>query len=460
MTLDTTLTWNAHLEKVYTKAIRALWTCSSYCGRNWGIKPYMMNQMYRMMVRPIITYAAWIWWTKVDQKTAAAKLNKIQRLACLLITGAMRSAPTGALEALMGLTPIKIHVKEVAVTSALRHAILDKNSKTTGHMSIVEEIPQWERLRYCTDIGAVSQDFEKPFGITILVRNEWSLEKLRLDIGTITWYTDGSKMDSGTGSGIYGPNSRTSVSLGTSSSIFQAELEAIRICGQTLLNRNPKGQRFAILSDSQAAIRAIGKVGCNSRLVRECVATLKELSAHNKVRICWVPGHSEVDGNEVADELARQGAATKFIGPEPHCGINWSAVKGEIELWTTSLRKQYWTGLVGLRQSKALITPYKERDILDLSKSELRLLTGYLTGHNCLRYHLHKIGCAENSLCRLCATDAETSMHLLCKCEALSRFRYQIFGRAQLGPLEIRNAPIRDLLRVIRLAEGILEGRE
>lgn len=448
------------LEKVYTKAIRALWTCSSYCGRNWGINPRVMNQMYRMVVRPIITYAAWIWWAKVEQKKAAAKLNKIQRLACLLITGAMRSAPTGALEALIGLTPIQIHIKEVAAKSALRHVILDKNSKTTGHMSIVKEIPHWERLRYCTDIGAAIQDFDKPFEITILGRNEWSMDKLRLDIGTITWYTDGSKMDSGTGSGIYGPNSRTSVSLGTSSSIFQAELEAIRICGQTLLNRNPKGQRFAILSDSQAAIRAIGKVGCNSRLVEECVATLKELSAHNKVRICWVPGHSEVEGNEVADELARQGAATKFIGPEPHCGINWSAVKGEIELWTASLRIQYWNGLVGLRQSKELITPYKERDILDLSKQELRLLTGYLTGHNCLRYHLHKIGCAENSLCRLCATDAETSMHLLSKCEALSRFRYQIFGRDQLGPLEIRNAPKRVLLRIIRLAEGLLKGRE
>lgn len=174
VTLDTKLTWNAHLEKVYTKAIRALWTCSSYCGRNWGINPRVMNQMYRMVVRPIITYAAWIWWTKVEQKKAEVKLNKIQRLACLLITGAMRSAPTGALEALIGLTPIQIHIKEVAAKSALRHVILDKNSKTTGHMSIVKEIPHWERLRYCTDFGAASQDFDKPFEITILGRNEWS----------------------------------------------------------------------------------------------------------------------------------------------------------------------------------------------------------------------------------------------------------------------------------------------
>lgn len=97
-------------------------------------------------------------------------------------------------------------------------------------------------------------------------------------------------------------------------------MEAIWMCAQTLLNRKPQGQRFPILSDSQAAVRAIVKERANFRLVQECTATLKELSVHNIVRIFWVPGHADVECNEVADELARQGAATEFIGPEPHCG--------------------------------------------------------------------------------------------------------------------------------------------
>lgn len=460
VTLDTRLNWKEHLDCLYNKAIRALWASSSYCNRNWGIKPKLMNQLYCTMVRPIVTYAAWIWWPKADQINAATKLNRIQRLACLQITGAMRTAPTSALEAIIGLTPITIHVKREALASALRHAILDKTSRITGHSRIVKEIPNWERLRYCTDIGTVKLDFEKPFTITILERDEWTMDKLLLEANTQTWYTDGSKMDTGTGSGIYGPNTRISVSLGKSSSIFQAELEAIRMCGQHLLNRKPKGQRFAILSDSQAAIRAIHRVGSSSRLVQECVATLKELSTHNKVRICWVPGHSEVDGNEVADELARGGAATKFIGPEPQCGINWSTVIGEVEAWTASQRKTYWDNQGGLRQSKELIIPYKERGTLDLSKRELRLLTGYLTGHNCLRYHRHNIGLADNVICRLCASGVETSVHMLGHCEALSRSRYLIYGKSQVDSEEIKNTPIRDLMKIIRAAERLLEGQE
>lgn len=83
------------------------------------------------------------------------------------------------------------------------------------------------------------------------------MENLQLDANNSIWYTDGSKTNEGTGSGVYGPNTRISVILGKSSTIFQAELEAIRMCVEHLAERGPKGQRFAILSDSQAAIRAL-----------------------------------------------------------------------------------------------------------------------------------------------------------------------------------------------------------
>jgi hypothetical protein len=54
-------------------------------------------------VRPITTYAATIWWPRVKLKTSQAELNKLQRMAHVGITGTMRTAPTAAMEVLLGL---------------------------------------------------------------------------------------------------------------------------------------------------------------------------------------------------------------------------------------------------------------------------------------------------------------------------------------------------------------------
>ena len=58
-----------------------------------------------------------------------------------------------------------------------------------------------------------------------------------------------------------------------------------------------------------------------SGLVVDTIHTLKELSVFHTVRLPWVPGHSNMPGNETADILAKAAAILTFEGPEPVLGI-------------------------------------------------------------------------------------------------------------------------------------------
>jgi hypothetical protein len=69
-------------------------------------------------------------WLKFEQTTASAELQKW--LACLLTTGAMKSATTIALEAMLDLPPLPAMVKKESAQSAFR--MLDLFKPNTGDM--------------------------------------------------------------------------------------------------------------------------------------------------------------------------------------------------------------------------------------------------------------------------------------------------------------------------------------
>jgi len=42
---------------------------------------------------------------------------------------------------------------------------------------------------------------------------------------------------------------------------------------------------------------------------------------HHSLGLFWVPGHSGICGNEIANELTREGSVHQLIGPMPALGI-------------------------------------------------------------------------------------------------------------------------------------------
>jgi hypothetical protein len=57
---------------------------------------------------------------RVIYKVSKMELNKLQRLARLAITGAMRTTPTAALEVLLGLLPLHVIIEAEAQAAIYR----------------------------------------------------------------------------------------------------------------------------------------------------------------------------------------------------------------------------------------------------------------------------------------------------------------------------------------------------
>jgi len=124
-------------------------------------------------------------------------------------------------------------------------------------------------------------------------------------------------MKEGTGAGAYGQSvgRRLSFSLGKYATVFQAEKCAILACVYEIQFQSKPEKYVSICSDSHVALKALPAVRTTFPLVQQCQKALNDISTWHAVGLYSVPGHARVPGNEITDELARDGSALKFVGP-------------------------------------------------------------------------------------------------------------------------------------------------
>ena len=62
--------------------------------------------------------------------------------------------------------------------------------------------------------------------------------------------------------------------------------------------------------------------------------------------------------------------------------------------------------------------------LLSFNRTQTKVVIGLLTGNNTLRRHLYIKGLGNNPVCRRYGIDEETSVLILCECEALALLRH------------------------------------
>ena len=136
-----------------------------------------------------------------------------------------------------------------------------------------------------------------------------------------------------------------------------------------------------------------------------------------------MPGHEGILGNERANKLAKKSVDTPLTGPKPILGLPYSVVKRAIRDWMERKHIECWKSGKNSKHSKALVeAPQQGRvsKLLNMSRQQLSVVIGLLTGNLGLNDHLYKTKKDINLLCRKCLSGNETVEHLLCKCKSLT----------------------------------------
>ncbi|XP_061728803.1 uncharacterized protein LOC133533774 [Cydia pomonella] len=205
--------------------------------------------------------------------------------------------------------------------------------------------------------------------------------------------------------------------------------------------QDPTEELTKVLEYAQAQ-KAELIVGCDANAHHTIWGSTNALANSNKVILRWVPGHSDIIGNEEADELARKGADTPLVGPEPFCGITKRDAYSLLSNLEKTRAIDWWKFVKGQEHSKALIKGFNNKfakELLELKRHKTCAVTRILTGHCKLNKHMFQIGKKQDATCRFCHESEETAMHILCSCGPLMSKRSTHLGRHVLQPYEVQN---------------------
>ena len=190
-----------------------MWACRRACGAVWGLRPKVVYWLYVAIIRPTVTFASLVWWPGCQTASAKMKLSRAQRSACLGITGAMRTTPTNAMEALICLPPLELVVRSEARMAAHRLWSLGGwcyLHPTRGHSSILTQLQQSDPIFHMgVDVTRPAYNFEPQYRVTMLTTEDWAKATgVPPAVKGLVSFRDGSKMRDGAGAGVYGPSVR------------------------------------------------------------------------------------------------------------------------------------------------------------------------------------------------------------------------------------------------------------
>ena len=202
-----------------------------------------------------------------------------------------------------------------------------------------------------------------------------------------------------------------SIPTGKYSSNYRAESEALIEAATALRNhRDTYDSKVVLLTDAKSVLQALenSKKTDHNNLKK---ALMDLQTSAQEVVLQWIPGHCNIFGNEVADELAKKGSELEQI----HQDLNLNETKTIIN---ATIDKRW----------KETHPQYDKKDhIYNLSHADQVTIFRLRCGHNRLRCHMFNCFKVGETARYECGADKQDAQHILQDCILYSDQRSAIW---------------------------------
>lgn len=460
ITLDSGLTFQAHVETIRTRCLKRLNVLRCLSGYSWGSDRKTLTTLYIGLIRSTLEYNCFLFSTV--SVSLCKKLEVIQSTCLRLITGAFRTSPVLALRAdtyipaladRRNFLLIRFFLKTLTVPNHPARAALEANRPNTRRPLrrspfLTDAVKQAQRALHLPRIRVAQNPPLSPFWLYNDLSVEFLLSSRKSDSSpaevqmafqeyknlhndSVFFYTDGSAHGKQVGAAATGPGFELKTRLPDYSTVFSAEVYAVR---EVLLHiKSRRVPQATICTDSKSSLEALLKIDDISHPgVYQLHKLALSLADNQQVTFLWIPGHCGIAGNVLADALANESALLPLPVDEPlplgdalhltkirfaeHLQNQWDCthsthmynIKPSLGVWPTCLQ------------------PTREREVI---------LARLRCGHTRLT-HSHLFDRTDPPICETCKVRLSVE-HILIGCNALAHKRRQILNYIAAHRLEL-----------------------
>ena len=449
--LDTRLSWKPHIEDMEKKGIKKLAVLKKLSGTHWGANSKILKTVYMGAVRPSLEYGASAWATAA--KTHTNKLDKVQNIGLRTILGAMKTTPIAEMEKTAGVEPLEgrrqakllIHAEKMKrmpdhplhqklkdptknrlKRKSLNHLVKEQQKEhadiltTDGHLCEKLISNSWPPETLHAEIRTTIPGITTKENQSEAVLRALALEEIDKHYPAATWthiYTDGSAENAtrngGCGAYIKRPDKpplSVSAPGGILCSNYRAEVLALLNATETIISWEEKPKKAVFLTDSLSALQALmsDEPDTTQKKLTENINTLPQTTY---VVLQWIPAHTGIRGNEMADELAKEGREKE----QPPSHLSYREVKTLIHNKKKAIFHCKTEGYNPNQDALHQLTRHQQTIIFRLR-----------TGHCRLNSHLKRIGVKTSAQCP-CGEADQTPEHYLQSCSLHQQARQQIW---------------------------------